>query len=1317
MTLLLIIVFLLKLKSICNFVPNHFIIYIIMKRQSFFIICIITFLCSCNVNSNAQQLPITLQAENAKIVGSGPHVNTNGNWSAGEKFVENFSFGSSLEYENVQIARAGVYKFEIKYMTGDTNRPLAITVNGYDAMTARFTETTDHWNAPPTKTAVVYLHFDQGANSIKITPIKDYGPNLDKFIISESDKQVETNVYPYDFTDGADITAEDTNSSLNNLTDNDCNTIYTVSGKTSTKITIDCKQPVLLSGYLLSAGKNNVQNFTGWTVEYSADKQNWQTVTPNSTTENDYSSIFHITQNRTVARYYRLTATGNSSINIGEFQLFGIPYSENGNAFMPDLMSEVDVNTHTNATPAGIEGSTFLNLFDRDISTKYLGLNSETFMVTAETAQAKKLSYYTLTSCADAIERDLKSWKIEGYNGYEWETIHQVTDFLFPCRLTTMKFAVNTTKAYEAFRLRMDETNGSYNFQLVQWQIFGENGTKTSVAQTKWSKKKSPITTPWYDTIDPENVLGEYPRPQMVRENWMNLNGIWDFKESIGMGRYRANQLFDKQILVPFPIESALSGLMFDDHSERPYKTYLYQRKFTVPASLQKKNILLHFGAVDWKCEVYVNGILVGTHEGGYDPFYFDISSALKSAGEQELQVQFMDPSDAGGQPVGKQKINHGGIFYTPSSGIWQTVWLEGVNESYINNFTITPNIDKDRVSFNVKGTNANGSNVIVRIYDKGNLITEKEGQLGRDINISIEKPKLWSPASPFLYDVELELKNSGQTTDVVKSYFGMRKTSLGVVDGKACFMLNNERIFQHGPLDQGYWPDGLHTAPSDEALIFDIEQTKAFGFNMSRKHIKVEPARWYYHCDRLGLLVWQDMVNAGSDQNLLGDDEWVKANFIRESENVIRSLKNHPSIVSWIVFNEGFGQYANNSTHTQNAYNAVRRLDNTRVINSASGWVIFDNIGEVADMHSYPRPGIFKNPTSNRISVCGEYGGITLVVKNHIWKNSEMVYVSVNNSTELKDLFISYNDLLRPLQFDGLGGAVYTQLTDLEEEVNGLITYDRKVVKVTGSLKEQVKNAIKSLGNSSTVELVPTALRAKDTQWKYTTSTPTDSWNTLGFSDAAWSTGVSGFGAGDPPNTSYDNKSTINTNWSTSYIYLRKTFRCGDLTEELREGLRLTLYHDDDCEVYINGVLAFKATGYTSNYKKVDVSKEAKEALRANGNNVLAVKCRQYSGGQYIDAGLMMEYSLVETPPSSLASYENAANPFYLYPNPTNGDCQIKGNSAESVKSVKIFDMAGNKKKEFYSDNFNVHDLENGIYLAQVLTDNIFYPLKLIKN
>ena len=1270
-----------------------------------------------SIQLSAQNFPIVLEAENAKIIGSGAFVNTNNNWPAGEKFVENFMRGTSLEYENIQIDKAGVYKFDVVYLTADTDRPLAVTVNNYDPVIVLFKETTQEWYKPPTKTVAVYLHLDQGMNKLKITPVKDYGPNLDKFILNLSDKVIENNSYPYDITDDSDIIADDPNASLPYLTDNNHNTSYIVNGKTSTKITIDCKLPVRLSGYLLAAGKNNTHDVTTWIVESSTDNNIWERITPSSVQTNEHSSLFHINTNPPLARYYRLSATGQQNTEIGEFQLFGIPYDKSNRPFMADMVSEVNVATHTTGSPSGTTDATFINLFDRDIATKYFGLSSSTFMVTVETSQAKTLTHYTLTSSADALERDMKSWRVEGYNGYSWESVHEVRDFLFPCRLATMKFMVNTTKAYDAFRLRMTEANGSANFQLVQWQLFGENKTITPKTQTEWSKKKSPITTPWYDNIDPENILAEYPRPQMVRNNWLNLNGIWDFKESIGMGRYRSNQRFDKKVLVPFPIESALSGLMLDDHKERPYSAYLYSRRFTVPASMKGQKILLHFGAVDWKCEVYVNGQSVGGHEGGYDPFYFDITSALNETGEQELQVQFMDPSDAGGQPVGKQKIEFGGIFYTPSSGIWQTVWIESVNNSFISDFLITPDVDNSQVIFNIKGENTAGNaQLLVRIYDQGNIVAEKAGTLNSNIELSINNPKLWTPDDPFLYDVELELKQGDESLDLVKSYFGMRKIALGNLNGRACFMLNNQPLFQHGPLDQGFWPDGLHTAPSDEALIFDIEQTKALGFNMSRKHIKVEPARWYYHCDRLGLLVWQDMVNADSNQKLLGDDEWVKANFIRESENIIRSLKNHPCIVSWIVFNEAFGQYAQNQNHTLKSYNAVRNLDNTRIINSASGWTIFDNIGQVADMHSYPRPGMFNNPTPSRISVCGEYGGITLVVKDHVWKNSDMVYVSVNNGEELKNLFVSYSDLLKPLQSDGLGGAVYTQLTDLEGEVNGLISYDRKVVKVNAQQKEEIKKAIEHSINASAIELVPTALRAKNTIWRYTTTTPPNDWTSLEFNQASWASGPSGFGSGHVPNTSYDNRSTINTEWKTSDIYLRKVFATKNLTSEQRAGLRLTIYHDDDCEVYINGVLAFKATGYTSNYMKVDVSEEAKQALRDNGNNVLAIKCKQFSGGQYIDAGLTMEYSLTGSS-THLEPVTTAPYPFQLFPNPTSGECWVKGNTSENLVVVNIFDLAGNQKKKVYDSCFDVSDLDNGIYLAQICTDKANYPVKLIKN
>lgn len=1290
-----------------------------MKIQVYSLVLTLVLLLSPHAETRSNKFPITLEAADATIKGSGPVVSTHENG----KIVENITFGSSLEYKDIEIEKAGIYKFDLQFLTGDTNRPLSVSVNNYDPVTVQFQQTTASWGNPAdAKTSTAYLHFDAGKNTIKITPLKIYGPNLVRFIINKSDKYIDENVYPSDFTDDATITSSDENETLKNLSDNNYHTLYNVSGKTSATITVDCKQPVLLTGYLLSAGKSSSEDVSKWKLEYSKDAQNWETVVPSSFSVHEYSTNFQLNRNTTdasaeTARYYRLTATGKTEVNVAELQLFGIPYTETGEAFAEDMMAGLPVEEHASATPEGEEGCSYLNLFDRKLSTKYYGKSAATFLVIAEPMQAKKLQYYTLTSCEDAIDRDLKSWDLEGYNGYTWETIDEVRNFYFPCRLATMKFKVNSTKGYQAFRLRMHETSGSSNFQLLQWQLFGEDATINTKTQSPWRKKKPAITTPWYDTIDPENVLGEYPRPQMVREHWLNLNGIWDFKESIGMGKYRANQLFDKKVLVPFPIESALSGLMMTDHEERPYKAYLYSRTFTVPTEMKGKNILLHFGAVDWKCEVYVNGIQVGTHTGGYDPFSFDITPALKEEGEQELQVQFMDPTDAGGQPVGKQKIQNGGIFYTPSSGIWQTVWMEGVAPGYISKLDIVPDVDNSSVKIKVNGQNTPAtSQVIIRIYDNGALVTEKTGKVFQNIELSLTQPKLWSPDSPFLYDVEIELRSEEQAVDKVKSYFGMRKISMGNIDGKACFMLNNKPIFQFGPLDQGFWPDGLHTAPSDDALIFDIEQTKALGFNMSRKHIKVEPARWYYHCDRLGLLVWQDMVNAGSDQNLMGDDEWVKKNFLNECTNVINSLKNHPCIVTWIAFNEGFGQYADNNKHTGNAFNKIKALDNTRIISSASGWVIFGNIGQVADMHSYPRPGMLPNPTPNRISVCGEYGGITYVIKDHVWKNSDMVYVSVNNGEELKDLFNSYTDLLKPLQADGLGAAVYTQLTDLEGEVNGLITYDRKVIKVNDRQKEEIRKNIQHAIDYSAKELVPTALRAKNIEWRYTTHTPADDWNTHAFNDASWDNGISGFGDGGAPNTTYDNKSTVNTEWRSTNIYLRKKFTVQQGDEELRDNLRLTLYHDDDCEVYINGVLAFSATGYTSNYTTVDVSNEAKKALKA-GENTIAIKCIQHSGGQYIDAGLTLEYLANKNNSTGIVSSTASGNQLYLSPNPTKGHCSIEGNGSEWINDVKVFSLSGKTEKEFTSNKFNISDVEKGIYLIQACTSSgQCYSFKLVK-
>lgn len=735
-----------------------------------------------------------------------------------------------------------------------------------------------------------------------------------------------------------------------------------------------------------------------------------------------------------------------------------------------------------------------------------------------------------------------------------------------------------------------------------------------------WSMKQARIMTPWAEKVDPENVLPEYPRPQMVRQNWMNLNGVWDFGRVSGFG-YDPEQTFDKKILVPFPMESAISGVMDTDFMENKGKVFAYDRDIVIPKSMEGQEILLHFGAVDWKCEVYVNGTKVGTHTGGFDPFYFDITSALKPGrAKQNIRVLVQDTQEFGGYPHGKQKINEKVIWYTPTTGIWQTVWIEPVPEVHIEKVEIVPDVDNSKFSLNTVVPNAPaGLKVNATVYDNGEKILEvKDMEPNAEAFATIENPKLWSPDSPFLYDIEIELVQDGKVVDKVSSYFGMRKISLGELNGHPVFMLNNEYCFSFGPLDQGFWPDGIYTAPTDEALRFDLEKTKEYGMNTSRKHIKVEPARWYYHCDKMGILVWQDMPcnGFGEKGKLLDSDISIRDNYHDELGRMIESLKHFPSVIMWVVYNEGWGQP--NAEISRKGVDIARSHDDTRLVSVASGWHDTE-YGDIKDTHSYPAPNMNPNPVNERASVCGEYGGITLRIPDHRWiGGSNMQYTEVHSPDELTDRYLSFLRSIDIMRKDGLTGAIYTQITDVEDEENGLLTYDRKVNKAGAENVKRIAAETRKLYSSKLPRaVVETAKKSEQPIiWSYLmTDRPiaaTD-WMNPSFNASAWKKGPAGFGR---------EVGTIKTEWNTPYIYLRRTVDFNGLSKEDLANLKLYIFHDEDAEVYINGVKAASFEGYVTNYILSDISDEALATIEPGKPNVIAVSCKQTTGGQYIDLG-----------------------------------------------------------------------------------------------
>ena len=566
----------------------------------------------------------------------------------------------------------------------------------------------------------------------------------------------------------------------------------------------------------------------------------------------------------------------------------------------------------------------------------------------------------------------------------------------------------------------------------------------------QWKPVDGRIMTEWAAKIDVEKVLPEYPRPIMERTDWMNLNGIWNY--AITPVGQTMPQGYDGQILVPFAVESSLSGV---GKSLGEKNELWYQRKFSIPSKWKGYKILLHFGAVDWKADVWVNQVKVGQHTGGFTPFSFDITPALQN-GENELVVKVWDPTDKGPQPRGKQVGKPGGIWYTPVSGIWQTVWLEPVPIQSIVNIKTTPDIDMNKLMVEIMTDQQKFSDRLeVKVLEGGQMVAAGSSLNGVPVEVVMPSDvKWWSPDSPFLYDLEINLYSGNKLIDQVKSYAAMRKYSTKRdKNGIVRLQLNNKDLFQFGLLDQGWWPDGLYTAPSDEALVYDIQKTKDFGYNMIRKHIKVEPARWYTYCDRLGVIVWQDMPSGDKNPEWQNRKYFEGTEFKRSAESeaiyrkewkeIIDCLYSYPCIGTWVPFNEAWGQFK-----TLEIAEWTKQYDPSRLVNPASGGNHY-TCGDMLDLHNYPGPEMYLYD-AQRATVLGEYGGIGLVLKEHLWEpNRNWGYVQFGTSKEATDEYLKYADMLKEMIARGFSAAVYTQTTDVEIEVNGLITYDRKVIKL----------------------------------------------------------------------------------------------------------------------------------------------------------------------------------------------------------------------------------------------------------------------------
>tara|TARA_R110002049_G_scaffold993_1_gene7064 strand:+ start:30598 stop:32826 length:2229 start_codon:yes stop_codon:yes gene_type:complete len=704
-------------------------------------------------------------------------------------------------------------------------------------------------------------------------------------------------------------------------------------------------------------------------------------------------------------------------------------------------------------------------------------------------------------------------------------------------------------------------------------------------------QKASKIKTRWANDVTAENVWKEYPRPQLKRAEWKNLNGLWDY--SIVKKGEASPKNYQGKILVPFCVESELSGVK---KTVLPDQIVWYNTSFDIPNTWKGKNILLHFDAVDWETKIWVNGKEVGVHRGGSDPFSFDITKYL-GTGKQELKVSVWDPTDTGTQARGKQVLEPKGIWYTAVTGIWQTVWLEPVEKSFINSITPIADIDNKKVIIKNEIHNANANSKFhVQVKKDGKIIAEKSTSANQDLVIDIENPILWFPENPFLYELEVSLEENGKKIDEAESYFSMRKISREKDDfGYERFFLNNEPRFQYGTLDQGWWPGGLLTPPSDEAMRYDIDVLKKMGFNMLRKHIKVEPSRYYYYADKVGILVWQDMVTGfqTSEKNTQhikfdAETDWNRPKesaeqFEKEWKAIINHLKFFPSIVTWVSFNEGWGQY-----DTERVVKWTQQYDPTRLVNGVSGWTD-RKIGDMRDAHHYPGPGMEpaeQNP--DRIIVLGEFGGLGLPIENHIW-NPDMRnwgYRTYHSVEELKKQYAELIHNMAPMVNKGLAAAIYTQTTDVEGEVNGLITYDREVVKVKSEEIRKLNELMYHDIQNTEVVMPDSEIVSQTLLLTYHKPTQNNGQiKKFEFSE------VSG---------------PIAIKKGTNEVWIAKEFNL----KAIPKNLQLRIYGAGDVRVYINGKLVVdKFLRTKRHYDEINLSDDISTLQRGNNNVLVEIK------------------------------------------------------------------------------------------------------------
>ncbi|MBR6324033.1 MAG: hypothetical protein IKR62_03555 [Victivallales bacterium] len=720
------------------------------------------------------------------------------------------------------------------------------------------------------------------------------------------------------------------------------------------------------------------------------------------------------------------------------------------------------------------------------------------------------------------------------------------------------------------------------------------------------------LMTPWGEKMTPENAWREYPRPQLVRQNWQNLNGLWQF--AVNERKADRPDEWAGEILVPFAIETPLSGVK---RLLEPSEQLWYRRVFNVAFNAAKERVLLHFGGVDFRTQVFVNGVEATDvpHESGNLPFSLDITDFVKQ-GENELVLQVWDPTDAGVQSRGKQVQRPGGCMYTRMSGIWQTVWTETVPATYITGYKVVTDIDNGTVSVTLQavGDLMNAKATIAVQKDGKTLASNDVAAWGRPVTLKLENPLLWSPETPNLYDLVFTLTAQDGSQDVVKGYFGMRKIDWRKDEkGVPRLYLNNQKTFMMGTLDQGWWPDGFLTPPSDEAMVFDIDFLKRCGFNMMRKHIKIEPLRYYYLCDKLGIMLWQDMPSGG------GDVENRYQLYRQELKGMMDLLQTFPSIVMWVPYNEGWGQPG--KAKTNQTMNWVKRYDPTRLVDGPSGWTDY-GVGDTKDMHHYSDPRMFP-VMDNRVSVLGEFGGIGFQVKNHLWAEKTWGYVS---DASPDAYFARYtrqmNDLARMAQ-EGLAASVYTQTTDVEIETNGLLTYDRKVEKVPAAEFAKVHQIVYEAAKETRIPVrtvIMPSSQKEPLEWRYTFENKADNWMAADFDDTAWQTGQAGFGNAEI--TRAHKASRVRTSWETNDIWIRRAFDFDGDPAAFKK-LGFSMFFDEDTEVYLNGVKIAEFHGFNTNYDHLDALPDALKALKKD-RNVVAVHTKNTVGGAYIDFAIL---------------------------------------------------------------------------------------------